>query len=83
MRFKVWICPTCKGRYRKSTDAFKCVKKHQPLVEEWWECHKCGFGIRIDNRTENSYDAEVRKHNEINCLGITKYELWKGKEAHE
>ena len=81
-RYRIYICPTCKGRYRKSTAAFACMKKHQLLKEEWWECHKCGFGIRIDNRTENSLQAEIRQHDQIYCAG-TKEDLWRYKEAHE
>jgi hypothetical protein len=82
MRYKVYICPTCKGRYRKSKDAYSCIKKHQPLTEDWWECHKCGYGIRVDNRTENSLESEIRNHNEIYCLQVNKYELWKGVKPH-
>ena len=69
MRIKIWICPTCKGRYRKSTDAYKCMRKHNPFVEDWWECCKCGFGIRTDNRTENSLKAEIEQHKNIACTG--------------
>ena len=68
MRCKISKCPTCKSSYQTYDDAIKCRNNHYPHQQDWWFC-TCGYGIRCDDRTQNSLEAEIRQHREIACVG--------------
>lgn len=57
----IWICPTCKGRYHTEKEATSCRNTHFPLLQNWWFC-KCGYGIKLDNRSDKSIEIEIKSH---------------------
>ena len=60
---KIYICPTCKGRYSEYKYAYDCKIKHDIRIEEWLMC-KCEWGVRCDHNlnARREYEEHVKNH---------------------